>query len=292
MFQNRVEVTNDNVESSRQPCIYDFAQSNTTFNCCDILEAIESHAQLTPNVCALVVNGKGISYAKLNRCANRLARLLLARGVTYESIVALSLPHTIDMIMALLAIYKAGAAYLVIDNTLPKYSVDTLFSNTQVDAALTDYKDRRLFDSLAYEKVIFMGCIHDDISNYSSANVRLPIYNKQPACLLYPSITRISSQLETIKRMQASQIGELNIALPEKVYITRAVLSSFLHSIKIKSDVPNHWSTSNRWSRASSAYELLLPLIQGDCLGLRKKGEVINENNRSLTNQLSFSVTP
>ncbi|WP_442738393.1 amino acid adenylation domain-containing protein [Streptomyces pseudogriseolus] len=78
-------------------------------------ELIEAQAAATPNAQAVVHDGRALSYAELNRRANRFARVLLAHGAGPETLVALALPRTPDMVVALLAALKAGAAYVPVD---------------------------------------------------------------------------------------------------------------------------------------------------------------------------------
>ncbi len=78
-------------------------------------------AHQTPNKVAIVAAGSAdvVSYAELNRRANRLAHLLIRHGIGTESVVAVTLPRGVDMVVALLAITKAGGAYLPIDPGYP-----------------------------------------------------------------------------------------------------------------------------------------------------------------------------
>src|SRR5262249_16252766 len=72
----------------------------------------EAQVQRSPEATALVLEENTLSYAELNAQANRLAHLLVGQGIGPESIVALALPRSAEMMIALLAIVKAGAAYL------------------------------------------------------------------------------------------------------------------------------------------------------------------------------------
>ncbi|MFJ6655746.1 amino acid adenylation domain-containing protein [Streptomyces sp. NPDC091377] len=73
----------------------------------------------TPDAPAVVFQDVELSYAELNRRSNRLAHELIARGVGPEQLVALALPRSERLTVALLAVLKTGAAYLPIDPTLP-----------------------------------------------------------------------------------------------------------------------------------------------------------------------------
>ncbi|MDX3188142.1 amino acid adenylation domain-containing protein [Streptomyces sp. MN03-5084-2B] len=72
-----------------------------------------------PDAVALVFEDVELTYAEVNARANRLAHLLLARGAGPERVVALAVPRSVDMIVAELAVLKAGAAYLPIDVDYP-----------------------------------------------------------------------------------------------------------------------------------------------------------------------------
>src|SRR3977135_1503635 len=86
-------------------------------------QLFESQVQRTPQATAVLFQSTPLSYAELNRRANQLAHYLIAEGLGPESIVALALPRSLEMVIALLGILKAGAAYLPID---PNYPADRL----------------------------------------------------------------------------------------------------------------------------------------------------------------------
>ncbi|CPV55666.1 non-ribosomal peptide synthase/amino acid adenylation enzyme [Mycobacteroides abscessus subsp. abscessus] len=80
---------------------------------------IEEVAQRTPDALALCGTGTWISYRELNGRANRLARRLRALGVRPDMAVAVLLPRSADAVIAMLAVLKAGAAYLPLDPAHP-----------------------------------------------------------------------------------------------------------------------------------------------------------------------------
>ncbi|HEU5471257.1 MAG TPA: non-ribosomal peptide synthase/polyketide synthase [Actinophytocola sp.] len=85
----------------------------------------------TPNATALVCNGERLTFAELNARANRLAHHLIDRGAGPERLVGLRLPRGADMVVAMLAVLKAGAAFLPIDPDLPAARLEVI----QADAA-------------------------------------------------------------------------------------------------------------------------------------------------------------
>jgi len=86
-------------------------------------QLIEQQARLQPEAIALLMGDAELSYADLNARANRLAHALIERGVRGNAVVAVSLQRSLETIVALLAVLKAGAAYLPLD---PEYPQDRL----------------------------------------------------------------------------------------------------------------------------------------------------------------------
>ncbi|MFB4309160.1 amino acid adenylation domain-containing protein [Actinomadura sp. GTD37] len=82
-------------------------------------DLVEAQAARTPDATAVVAGGDRVTYAELNARANRLARHLVARGVGAEDFVALALPRDARLVVAALAVLKAGAGYLPVDLAYP-----------------------------------------------------------------------------------------------------------------------------------------------------------------------------
>ncbi|MEV4139313.1 amino acid adenylation domain-containing protein, partial [Dactylosporangium sp. NPDC049742] len=82
-------------------------------------ELFAAQVARTPDAPALVFEGAPVSYRELNDRAARLAGFLIDQGVGPESVVGVRLPRGVDMVVALLGVLKAGAAYLPIDPDLP-----------------------------------------------------------------------------------------------------------------------------------------------------------------------------
>ena len=82
-------------------------------------QLFEAQAARTPDAAAVVCEDRSLTYAELDEQANRLARVLLERGAAPERFVAVSLPRTERILVALLAVLKSGAAYLPVDPAYP-----------------------------------------------------------------------------------------------------------------------------------------------------------------------------
>lgn len=83
-------------------------------------ELFEAQAAQTPDAVAVSMEGQTLSYRALNAKANQMARVLSAQGVTREMIVGICLERSIEMLVALLAVWKAGGAYLPLDPDFPR----------------------------------------------------------------------------------------------------------------------------------------------------------------------------
>ena len=100
-------------------------------------EMLEAQADRTPDAQAVAWAGGTLTYAELNARANRLARLLIERGAGPESLVAVLLPRSADLVVALLAVLKAGAAYLPVNPDYPAQRIGLMLDDAQPALVLT-----------------------------------------------------------------------------------------------------------------------------------------------------------
>ncbi|MEV6645772.1 amino acid adenylation domain-containing protein [Amycolatopsis sp. NPDC051371] len=92
-------------------------------------ELFAAQVALTPDAMALVFGAERLTYAELDTRATTLARALLARGAGPERVVAVALPRSADLVVALLAVLKTGAAYLPLDLNHPAERVELMLTD-------------------------------------------------------------------------------------------------------------------------------------------------------------------
>jgi amino acid adenylation domain-containing protein/non-ribosomal peptide synthase protein (TIGR01720 family) len=95
-----------------------------------LVAAVERQARETPQALAVIGEERSLTYRELDARANRLAHRLIDRGVRPESLVAVRLPRTTDLVVALLAVLKAGAAYIPIDPDHPSSRIDHILKDS------------------------------------------------------------------------------------------------------------------------------------------------------------------
>ncbi|MFE9453859.1 amino acid adenylation domain-containing protein [Streptomyces sp. NPDC006739] len=94
-----------------------------------LVETVARHAQVTPDVLAVIGEDESLTYRELETRANRLAHWLVDRGVRLESVVAVCLPRSVDLVVALLAVQKAGGTYVPIDLDHPRSRIDYILQD-------------------------------------------------------------------------------------------------------------------------------------------------------------------
>ncbi|MFI8082094.1 amino acid adenylation domain-containing protein [Kitasatospora sp. NPDC086009] len=103
-----------------------------------VADLLAERAVVVPGETALVFGGVSWSYAELDARVNRLARLFVARGAGPERVVALGLPRSLEMVAALFAVLRTGAAYLPLELDYPVDRLAFMVEDTAPVCLVTD----------------------------------------------------------------------------------------------------------------------------------------------------------
>lgn len=98
---------------------------------------LEQSAQRSPEKIALVFDERRLSYAALESQANRLANALIAGGVQRGERVVLFLPNSVELVVGIFAVLKAGAVFVVVNHTTKQDKLDYILNNCQAAAMVT-----------------------------------------------------------------------------------------------------------------------------------------------------------
>jgi amino acid adenylation domain-containing protein len=149
-----------------------------------LVAEFERQAAATPAAPALVRDGVTLSYFELNAAANRLARTLVARGAGPEARVALALPRSVELVVAILAVLKSGAAYVPVDTGYPAGRIAYLLADSEPALVLATRETAGLVPAGA---LVLDGPLDGDDSDLTDADRVAPLRPGHPAYVLYTS---------------------------------------------------------------------------------------------------------
>jgi non-ribosomal peptide synthetase component F len=106
--------------------------------CATLPEWFEAQVACTSNALALLSDTTRLSYAELNRRANRLAHWLIGEGAGPERLVGVALPRSPELVVAMLAVLKTGAGCLPLDLAYPRERLDYMVADAKPLLVLDD----------------------------------------------------------------------------------------------------------------------------------------------------------
>ncbi|MFH7815591.1 non-ribosomal peptide synthetase DhbF [Bacillus subtilis] len=222
-------------------------------------DMFEKQAVLTPERIALMCDDIQVNYRKLNEEANRLARLLIEKGIGPEQFVALALPRSPEMVASMLGVLKTGAAYLPLDPEFPADRISYMLEDAKPSCIITTEEiAASLPDDLAVpELVLDQAVTQEIIKRYSPENQDVSVSLDHPAYIIYTS----------------GSTGR-----PKGVVVTQKSLSNFLLSMQEAFSLgeEDRLLAVTTVAFDISALELYLPLISGAQIVIARK-ETIRE---------------
>ncbi|XCN74100.1 MAG: amino acid adenylation domain-containing protein [Candidatus Electrothrix aestuarii] len=152
-----------------------------------LITQFEQQAEKTPDNIAVIFEDQSLSYQQLNQQANQLAHHLLSLGLDREknSLIAVSQHRSPEMIINVLAVLKAGMAYVPIDPTYPKERIQQTLLHSEANFLLTH---RALGEQLELEehcRVVYSDEV--SLSDYSGKNLARDIDPDEIAYVIFTS---------------------------------------------------------------------------------------------------------
>jgi amino acid adenylation domain-containing protein len=178
-------------ERERQQVLIDWndtAADNPMDKC--IHELFEAQVERTPEAIAVTFDGKQLTYCELNARANQLAHYLQRQGLRPETLVGICVERSLEMVVGLLGILKAGAAYLPLDPAYPKQRLRFVLEDARASAMLTQESlvDRTAWSELTTQLV--QVCLDRDwpfIDHESAENLPIQTTPENLAYVIYTS---------------------------------------------------------------------------------------------------------
>lgn len=219
-----------------------------------IHELFEEQVDKTPDAIAVVCKNKKITYRQLNNKANQLARVLRDKGVTTNEIVAIVVDRSIEMIVCIMAVLKAGGAYLPIDPKYPKVRIEYMLKDSNSKLVLTQ---NSLINMLAALNIDVINVENNSI--YKEIDSNLININK-PNDLIYVIYTSGST------------------GKPKGVMIEHKQVNNFIHGITNAAALKKYKSVLCITTISFDIFglETLVPLSQGLKIVVTSEDEMID----------------
>ncbi|MBB4912777.1 non-ribosomal peptide synthetase [Actinophytocola algeriensis] len=152
-----------------------------------VSELFSRQVERAPGADAIVSWGSAVSYRELDERSTRIAGSLRRRGVGAEAVVAVALPRSVDLAVALLGVVKAGGAYLPVDPTCPVEQIMPVVGDCSVRALLTDAATAEELSAELGVPAIVFGELRSDTADDGAREVPVPSHQDNLMAVMYGS---------------------------------------------------------------------------------------------------------
>ena len=178
-------------EPERQAILFDWNDTAAAYPATSVLhELVEQQAARTPDASAVQHGARTLPYAELNRRANQLARLLRAKGAGPDQAIGLVMDRSPELLIGILAVLKAGGAYLPLDPNWPDDRLALIAEDSAMRSIVTTARHAARLGALGGR---LAGAVIDAqdpaIAAYCADDLALPNNPASAAYILYTSGT-------------------------------------------------------------------------------------------------------
>lgn len=173
--------------SERSRLIEVLNDTSTSFPTTPLVHGLfEAQATAMPDAPAVVFEGRSVTYGDLNRWANQVARRLQRLGVQRDSLVAVVMERSIELVVALLGTLKAGGAYVPIDPDYPADRREFMLIDCEASIVITQPQFRNELSGTA-PSVICIDSSFTEFSLEATHNLDITVHPGQLAYMIYTS---------------------------------------------------------------------------------------------------------
>jgi non-ribosomal peptide synthetase component F len=150
-------------------------------------ELLERQVEQTPEAIALIYEDQQLTYRELNSRANRLARHLRILGVRAETLVGILVSRSVEMLVSLLSVLKAGAAYVPLDPQHPAERLSLMMDDAGVEVVLVEQRVADKVDTAGRAQVVCVDALWELIAEQSDEKIESEVNADNLAYVIYTS---------------------------------------------------------------------------------------------------------
>ncbi|MEJ2900862.1 amino acid adenylation domain-containing protein [Pedobacter panaciterrae] len=152
-----------------------------------ILDLFNQRVLDSPDSNAVVYEGKKLTYNQLNEKSNQLANHLISKGVKTETLVAICIKPSIETIIGIIGILKAGAAYIPIDPEFPEQRISYMISESTASMLICDTETIKRIKEAGNRELICLDDSESQIWHTSKSNPTIKIFPENLIYVIYTS---------------------------------------------------------------------------------------------------------
>ncbi len=152
-----------------------------------MVDLFEEQVAMSPDAIAIVSEAQQLTYRELNEWANKVARYLISAGVEEETLVLICMNRSPELYVAILAVLKAGGAYLPVDPVNPEERIQYMQKDSKAAFAITGKDTSVLLDGLKNIEIIELEKDNTAINKQGTANLHTEIEPNHLAYVIYTS---------------------------------------------------------------------------------------------------------